>query len=67
MKHRIFETEGRIRIEEMRYADARKHLSCWQPGKSQLFYKDQTEEIFRFYQLTGVEPVAYRLRQWLGE
>ena len=67
MKHRIFETDGRIRIEEMRYGDARKHLSCWQPGKSRLFYKEQTEEIFRFYQLTGVEPVAYRLRQWLEE
>ena len=67
MKHRIFETEGRIRIEEMRYADARKHLACWQPGKSMLFYKDQEEEIMRFYGLTGIEPVAYRLRKWLEE
>ena len=67
MKTRIFETDGRIRIEERRYADSKKHLCCWQPGKSQLFYKEQTEEIFRFYQLTGVEPVAYRLRQWLEE
>ena len=67
MKHRIFETEGRIRIEEMRYADARKHLSCWHPGKSMLFYKEQHEEIMRFYGLTGIEPVAHRLKQWLEE
>ena len=67
MKNRIFEADGRIRIEECRYADAKKHLSCWQPGKSMLCYKDQEDEIFRFYGLTGIEPVSYRLRKWLEE
>ena len=67
MKNRIFEAEGRIRIEEGNYADAKKHLCCWQPGKSMLCYKEQKDEIFRFYQLTGVEPVSYRLRKWLEE
>ena len=67
MKHRIFEAEGRIRIEEMRYGDARKHLSCWQPGRSMLFYAEQTEEIMRFYGLTGAEHLSYRLKKWLNE
>ena len=67
MSNRIFETDGRIRIEEQIYQDAgrRRVLCCWQPGRTQLFDRDQDEAIMDFYDLSPVHPTYYRLLKWL--